>query len=98
MKDDNKDTSALPMNALSEIPEPKQDAKTIVGLTKESGRVSGYKLSDNRIVSKQEGVELARQGEIAGVGISQRKGNEYLKSLPDQSDGNNLTNLPTVTG
>ena len=94
--DDNM-KSALPMNALSEIPTPNANAKQIVGIVKGKGRITGYKLSDNSIVTKQEGVNLARQGGIQGVGVSKRNGLEYLKSLPDQSEGNNLSSLPTVT-
>ncbi len=97
MENQKTNLSSLPMNALSEIPEPKADAQSIVALVKEGGKVSGYKLSDERIVSKDEGVELARQGEIKGVGISSRKGNEYLKSLPDDQENNNLGNLPSVS-
>ena len=85
------------MNALSDIPTPTANAKEIVGLVKQSGKVSGYQLSDGRTVSKAEGVSLAKQGEIKGVGISSRNGTEYLKSLPDQSEGNNLGNLPAVS-
>ena len=90
--------SALPMAALDEIPEPSSDAKEIVGLVKSSGRVTGYQLSDGSTVSKQEGVELARQGDIKGVGIAHRKDTEYLKSLPDGSENNNLNNLPSISG
>lgn len=97
MSEEQRQTANLPMNALNEIPSPKPDAKQVVGLVKESGRVTGYQLSDGRTVSKQEGVQLARQGEIAGVGISNRKGNEYLKSLPDGTESNNLSNLPSVS-
>lgn len=89
-------TSSLPMNAFSEIPTPNVDAKEIVGLVKHSGKISGYQLSDGRIVDKSQGVALARQGDIKGVGISKRNGNEYLKSLPDQVENNNLSDLPTV--
>ena len=90
------DLHSLPMQTLAEIPTPNSGAKRIVGLVKESGRVSGYQLSDGRVVSKEEGVALAKQGEIQGVGISSRKGNEYLKSLPDGSENNNLGNLPAI--
>lgn len=86
----------LVMNTLSEIPDPKPDAQQIVGLVKEHGRVAGYQLSDGRRLSKEQGVALAKQGGIRGVGISERKGNEYLKSLPDGSEANNLGNLPAV--
>ncbi len=91
------DTSFLPMNTLDDIPSPKEDAKRIVALVKESGRVTGYKLSDDSIVSKQQGVDLAKSGEISGVGIAHRNGSQYLKSLPDGTENNNLSSLPSVT-
>ena len=93
----NKDiTSALPMAAMDDIPTPKEDAVSITGLVKEKGRITGYQLSDDRIVSKDEGVELARSGNIKGVGIAHNKDTEYLKSIPDDSESNNLSSLPTV--
>ena len=91
-------TEALARNTLDNIPTPNSDAKEIVGLVKSSGRVTGYQLSDGSTVSKQEGVELARQGDITGVGIAHRKDTEYLKSLPDGSENNNLNNLPSISG
>lgn len=96
---ENKTKSAgadLAMMALDDIPSPKADAKEIVALVKESGRVTGYQLSDGRTLNKEEGVMLARQGEIKGVGVASRNGNEYLKSLPDGTENNNLSNLPSV--
>lgn len=90
--------SSLPMNTLQDIPTPNSNAQTIVALVKESGKVTGYQLSDGRTVSRDEGVQLARQGGIQGVGIGINKGTEYLKSLPDNSENNNLGNLPSVTG
>lgn len=91
------DLSKLPLMALEDIPKPNADAKQIVALVKESGRITGYKLSDGRILSKDEGVQLAKQGGILGVGIATRNGNEYLKSLPDEREDNNLDNLPSIT-
>mgnify|MGYP001089847991 CR=1 FL=1 len=91
-------TEALARNTLDNIPTPNSDAKEIVGLVKSSGRVTGYQLSDGSTVSKQEGVELAKQGDIKGVGIAHRKDTEYLKSLPDGSENNNLNNLPSISG
>ena len=87
---------ALPLQALKEIPEASADAKKITALVKDSGTITGYQLSDGRIVSKEQGVELARQGQIAGVGIATKKGTEYLKSLPDDEESNNLGNLPSI--
>ncbi len=97
MADKEKDLSSLPMMALKDIPEPREDAKDIVAMVRENGRVAGYELSDGNRVDKEEGVELAKQGEIRGVGIATRNGNEYLKSLPDGGESNNLSNLPSVS-
>lgn len=90
------DKSSLPMQALDEIPAPKADAKQIVALVKESGKVTGYQLSDGQTISRSEGVEMAKQGDIEGVGVATNKGTEYLKSLPDGDESNNLGNLPSV--
>jgi len=89
--------SMLPLNTFEQIPQPNADAVDIVALVKSDGRTVGYKLSDGRIVDKDEGIELARQGGIRGVGIATNRGNEYLKSLPDVNEGNNLDNLPPIT-
>lgn len=89
-------SSELPKAAMDEIPTPKADAVSITGLVKNSGRVSGYQLSDDRIVSREEGVSLAKSGEIKGVGIAHNKDTEYLKSIPDDTEDNNLSSLPTV--
>lgn len=90
--------SELAYAALDEVPTPNADAKEIVGLVKSSGRISGYQLSDGTTVSKEEGVAMAKAGEIQGVGIAHRKDSEYLKSLPDGSENNNLGNLPSISG
>ena len=86
----------LPLRAMKEIPQPRPDAKKIVALAKENGRITGYQLSDGRVLSKEEGIQEARNGGITGVGVSVRKGNEYLKSLPDDTQTNNLSSLPTM--
>lgn len=86
----------LPMSAMKDIPVARDDAQEIVALVKQGGRVTGYKLADGTVLDKQQGVELARQGGIKGVGVSVNRGNEYLKSLPDYSEGNNLGSLPAV--
>lgn len=93
----HKSDFSLPMNALDSIPEAKSDAKDIVGLVKSSGLVTGYQLSDGTTVSKEDGVALAKEGGINGVGIAHRKDSEYLKSIPDDTESNNLSNLPSTT-
>ncbi len=88
---------ALPMMAMKEVPTPDSDADAIVALVKDSGRIVGYKLSNGQIVDKEQGVELAKQGKILGVGVAENGGTEYLKSLPDGSENNNLGNLPSIS-
>ncbi len=83
-------------NTLDDIPTPDENAKTITGLVKEKGEITGYQLSDKSIVSKQEGVNMARQGKIKGVGIAHKKDTEYLKSVPNGTESDNLSHLPTV--
>lgn len=89
--------SQLAYAALDEIPTPKDDAKEIVGLVKSSGRITGYQLSDGQTVSKEEGIAMAKSGDIQGVGVAHRKDSEYLKALPDGTENNNLGNLPSVS-
>ncbi len=96
-KENNNFGSKLAYSALDEVPTPKADAKEIVGLVKSSGRVTGYQLSDGTNVSKEKGVAMAKSGDIQGVGIAHRKDSEYLKSLPDSTESNNLGNLPSVS-
>ena len=87
----------LVKNTLDQIPQPSANAKRIVGLVKESGRITGYKLSDETFVSKPEAVSMAKQGQIAGVGIAHRGDTEYLKAIPNGSKNDNLGNLPSVS-
>ena len=97
MEQGNVNLSALPLMAMKEIPESNDNAAEITALVKESGKVTGYQLSDGQVLDKEEGVALARQGGIKGVGISERDGNEYLKSIPDGTESNNLSSLPSVS-
>ena len=90
------DGKELAKQTLDQIPKASANAKHIVGLVKKGGQVTGYQLSDNSIVEKQQAVDMAKHGQIAGVGIAHRGDTEYLKSIPDGSEGNNLGNLPTV--
>ncbi len=89
--------SEIIKNTLDQIPESKPDAKRITALVKNGSRVTGYKLSDQSIVSKSQAISMAKQGDIAGVGIAHRKDSEYLKSIPDSNQNNNLGNLPSLT-
>lgn len=87
----------LVKNTLDQIPQAAANAKRIVGLVKKSGKITGYQLSDQSFVSKPEAVSLAKQGKIAGVGIAHRGDTEYLKSIPNGNENDNLGNLPSVS-
>ena len=91
------DNQHLVKNTLDQIPQANSNAKRIVGLVKEGGKVTGYQLSDNSIVEKQQAVNMAKQGQIADVGIAHRGDTEYLKSIPNGSENDNLGNLPSVS-
>ena len=95
---DTRLTAALAKNTLDEIPQPKSDAREIVGLVKHSGRIEGYQLSDGSTVTQEEGVQMAKSGDIRGVGVAHRGDTDYRKSVPDGSEGNNLGSLPSVSG
>ncbi len=84
-------------NTLDQIPNANPDAKRIIGLVKESGRVTGYKLSDESFVSKPQAVSMAKQGGIAGVGIAHRGNTEYLKAIPNGNENDNLNSLPSYS-
>ena len=87
----------LPKNINKEVPTPNDDAKRITKLVKHSGDVVGYELSNGQRVTKDEGIQMAKMGEIAGVAVATKKGHEYLRSLPDDNESNNLGNLPSIT-
>lgn len=90
-------SSDIVKNTLDQIPTPNQNAQKIVGLVKQSGRITGYQLADQSIVSKEQGVQMAKQGKILGVGIAHRGDTEYLKAIPNENENDNLSNLPSVS-
>ena len=91
------DGQELVKQTLDQIPTPNPNACHIIGLVKQGGKVTGYQLSNNCKVDKQQAVTMAKQGLIAGVGIAHRKGTEYLKSIPNDAESDNLSNLPSVS-
>lgn len=93
-----KSFSNLPMNINLVTPVPRPDARSIARLVRRGGRVEGYELSDGAMLTKEEGVALAKQGGIRGVAVAVRNGSEYLRSLPDGQEQNNLGALPSVPG
>ncbi|SHH85011.1 DUF3892 domain-containing protein [Clostridium grantii] len=70
----------------------------IVAVQKDKGgEIQSYKLDNDKILSKKEAVDLAKDGAIEGVLVSMSKlGEEYLRSNPDSVSDNNLDNLPII--
>ncbi len=70
----------------------------ITGVVKDSGgEITAYEFESGDIVSKEQAVMMAKQGNIRGVSIStSRKGEEFLRSLPDDDKSNNLDQLPVI--
>lgn len=61
------------------------------------GEITAYEFENGDIVSKEQAVMLTKQGSISGVSIStSRKGEEFLRSLPDGDKSNNLDSLPVI--
>ncbi len=90
-------TNNLPMQSFQNIPQPNPTACEIVAQVKSSGDVTGYKLSNGQMVDLQTAVSMAKNGDLKGVGVATNQGKEYLRSLPDATEENNLSNLPTVS-
>ncbi len=93
----SQNASSSAMNTIKEVPTASSSASQITAVVKDGSTVTGYQLNNSQIVSKEEAIALARNGQIANVGISTNQGTEYLKSLPDNTTSNNLDNLPTLS-
>lgn len=84
------------MNSM-EIPTPNSNASMVTAVVKEGSSIIGYQLDNGKIVSKEQAVNLAKNGGIKNVGIATNQGSKYLKSIPDSNKNNNLDSLPTIT-
>ncbi|MDF2877747.1 MAG: hypothetical protein K0S30_843 [Clostridia bacterium] len=88
----------LPSNINEITSEGGVNAKQITKFIKQDNKVVGYVLSTGEKVTVQEAIQLAKQDMLQHVGVSKSKdGGEYLRSLPDGDESNNLGNLPSVT-
>ena len=73
------------------------DKNSITAIMKHSGEITGYELSNGEQITKERGVELAKAGTISGVSVAtSKKGEEYLRSLRDEDESNNLSSLPII--
>ncbi|GAA0739569.1 DUF3892 domain-containing protein [Clostridium oceanicum] len=72
--------------------------KDVVALIKDKNEaVIGYKLSDGEILSKEEAIKRAAEGEINDVVIGTSKnGDQYLHGIPEATGGIDLESLPII--
>lgn len=80
------------------VSEGKEGAEQITKLIKSGGEVVGYELESGLHVSVQQAIDMAKGNALKHVGVSTSKdGSEYIRSLADGDESNNLGNLPSIT-
>ena len=68
--------------------------KIVQTIKDSSGEIIQYVLESGATIDKAQGVQMAKNGEIDGVIIAHsRKGEEYLRTKPDGTEGNNLSSM-----
>ncbi|WP_251862463.1 DUF3892 domain-containing protein [Clostridium sp. Marseille-Q2269] len=72
--------------------------KDIVALVKdENDAVTGYKLNNGEVLTKEQAIERAAEGEINDVVIGTAKnGEQYLHGIPERTGGIDLQSLPNI--
>ncbi|MBE6023142.1 MAG: DUF3892 domain-containing protein [Cellulosilyticum sp.] len=74
------------------------NAQAITKLIKSGGEVVGYELESGQHISVHQAIEMAKGNMLKHVGVSTSKdGSEYIRSLADGDESNNLGNLPSIT-
>ena len=77
-------------NTLDSIPNSKKNAEEITRIVKKNNKTIGYEIA-GEIVDKDVAIKMAKNGKLKNVGIAHRKDTEYLKTIPDNSNDNNLS-------
>lgn len=68
--------------------------KIVQTIKDSSGEIMQYVLENGTTVDKAQGVEMAKNGQIDDVIIAHsKKGEEYLRTKPDGTQGNNLSSM-----
>lgn len=96
--DQQKTGELLAKQANQIVSEGGPDAKSITKVIKHQQEVVGYELSDGSQVDMAEAIRMASNNQLQHVGVStSKKGEQYIRSLPDGDEANNLSNLPVIT-
>lgn len=68
--------------------------KIVETIKDSSGEIKQYVLENGTTIDKAQGVEMAKKGQIDGViSAHSKKGEEYLRTKPDGTQGNNLSSM-----
>lgn len=76
-------------NTLDDIPSNKESAKKITKIVKRKNKTIGYEIGDE-FYDKKTAIDMAKKGLIQDVAIAHRGQTQYLKSIPDNNEDNNL--------
>lgn len=61
-----------------------------------TGKITNYKLDNGEVIDCNQAVQLVESGKLQGYNISTAKdGTKAIRSDRDDSERNNLSNLPT---
>ena len=62
----------------------------------EKGANTHYRLSDGRIITREEGVHMNKEGKLPDYHIYPLNGVEYLRDNPDTREEDNIDNQPLM--
>lgn len=73
------------------------NAQAITKRIKKDSEVVGYELENGEHITVKQAIEMAKSNQLQHVGVSISKdGSEYIRSLADGDESNNLGNLPCI--
>ena len=62
----------------------------------DTGANTPFRLSDGRILTREEVVQMIKRGELPGYHIYERNGIEYPRDDPDKNPADNIDNQPLI--
>lgn len=62
----------------------------------EKGANTHYRLSDGRIITREEGVRMCKNDLLPDYHIYERESVEYLRDNPDTSEADNIDKQPLI--
>ena len=72
-------------------------ALRIIGRREDAnGANTHYKLSDGKIVTREEAVKMCKDGLLPNYHIYERDGVEYLRDNPDTREEDNIDSQPLI--